>query len=114
MCIYHRNNGEFEDAITFAKSSVISMLKICGSIHPKVGECYYHLAVCCIKANKKEQALVSLQKAKTIFEHNHKQKDVAYAHVCLKLGLLFLSEDKAKEAANIIRFALSNFTDHMR
>lgn len=53
MCIYHRNNGEYEDAITFSKSSVINMLKVCGANHPKVGESYFQLASCCIKGGKK-------------------------------------------------------------
>lgn len=53
MCIYHRNNGEYEDAITFMKSSVINMLKVCGPTHQRVGECYYQLAMCCIKGGKK-------------------------------------------------------------
>lgn len=33
--LYHQNNGEFEDSITFAKSSVVNILKICGANHFK-------------------------------------------------------------------------------
>lgn len=85
------------------------MLKICGTNHQKVGQCYYELAVCCIKAGKKDEAIISLQKAKNIFEINEKQGDVAYSYVCLKLGLLFLSEGKSNEAESIVKFALSTF-----
>jgi len=85
------------------------MLKICGTNHQKVGQCYYELAVCCIKAGKKDEAIISLQKAKNIFEINEKQDDVAYSYVCLKLGLLFLSEGKSNEAESIVKFALSTF-----
>lgn len=53
MVLYHRNNAEYEDSITFSKSSVINMLKICGAMHNKVAESYYQLAFSCIKGGKK-------------------------------------------------------------
>lgn len=32
---FHLANGEYEDAITFAKSSLVNTLKICGTSHIK-------------------------------------------------------------------------------
>ncbi len=32
---YHLLNGEYEDSITFAKSSLVNLLKICGTNHTK-------------------------------------------------------------------------------
>jgi hypothetical protein len=32
---YHLTNSEYEDAITFAKSSLVNILKICGTNHEK-------------------------------------------------------------------------------
>ena len=67
FCIFHRSNSEHEDAITFCKSSVVNILKICGNNHIKIGEAYYQLALCCIKSGKKEQAIMNLKKAKNTF-----------------------------------------------
>ena len=33
--LFYQNSGEVEDAITFSKSSVINILKICGANHFK-------------------------------------------------------------------------------
>ena len=74
------------------------MLKICGTNHTKIGQAYYQLALCCIKSSKKEQAILNLKKAKTIFESNKKIDTILYASVTLKLGLMFLCENKVKEA----------------
>jgi hypothetical protein len=49
---YHMTNGEYEDAITFAKSSLVNTLKICGTNHIKTAESYYNLSLCYLKANK--------------------------------------------------------------
>lgn len=64
---YHLGRGEFEDAITFAKSSLVNMLKVCGSTHERTAECYYHLALCYIRGGRREEAMAHVRKAKHIF-----------------------------------------------
>jgi tetratricopeptide (TPR) repeat protein len=64
---YHQGAGEFEDAITFAKSSLVNVLKVCGTAHERTSECYYNLALCHIKAGRKEEAFAHINKARAIF-----------------------------------------------
>ena len=81
-------------------------MKICGANHCKTAESYFQLAQCCIKAGKQEQAVINLQKAKKIFEACDKMDTASYSLVTLKLGLIFLSEDKIKEAEEVVRYSL--------
>lgn len=56
--------------------------------------------------------MIALQKAKNILEAHSKEEEISYAQICLKLGLLFLSEGKVQEAENIVKFALLSFNRH--
>lgn len=49
---FHLQNGEYEDAITFCKSSLVNTMKICGLNHIKTGDAYFSLALCYLNSNK--------------------------------------------------------------
>jgi tetratricopeptide (TPR) repeat protein len=83
------------------------MLKICNSHHEKTAECYYHLALCYLKASRTEEAITHLNKAKTYFENYSKGGKIAYGAVCLKMGLLQLSQNKLQEALDCTNQALA-------
>ena len=68
------------------------MLQICGASHPLVGESYYELAICYMKAGRTDKAIINLEKAKSILESEDKTEEIPYALVMIKLGALFLSE----------------------
>ena len=103
---YHLNCSQFEDAIIFSKSSLVNILKVCGGSHERTSECYYHLALCYIRANRKDEAIVHIRKSKLIFENNRKTHSVAYATMSLKLALLLLNQDEIGECLNITAAAL--------
>ena len=48
------------------------MLQICGASHPLVGESYYELAICYMKAGRTDKAIINLEKAKSILESEDK------------------------------------------
>ena len=83
------------------------MLKICNSHHEKTAECYYHLALCYLKASRTEEAIMHLNKAKTYFENYGKGSKVAYGAICLKMGLLMLSQNQLSEAIKCANQALA-------
>lgn len=91
---YHLGCLEFEDSITFAKSSLVNILKVCGTAHDKTSECYYNLALCYIRAGKKEEAFAHMKKAKLIFENSGRSHSVPYAVISLKLALIYLNQDQ--------------------
>jgi tetratricopeptide (TPR) repeat protein len=103
---YHLGNGEHEDAVTFAKSSLVNILKLCGSAHEKTSECYYHLALCYIKANRSEEAVAHLKKSKSFFEEGARTNEVGYAVMCVKLGLLHLNQNEVAQAVEMTAKAL--------
>lgn len=51
---HHLIQESHQDAITFAKSSLVNILKICGTAHEKTAESYFKLACCYMKAKKTE------------------------------------------------------------
>ena len=91
---YHLSSLEFEDAVTFAKSSLVNILKVCGTAHDKTSECYYNLALCYIKAGKKEEAFAHMKKAQLIFENSGRCGSVPCAIISLKLALIYLNQDQ--------------------
>lgn len=106
---YHLTCSEFEDAITFAKSSLVNILKICGGGHEKTAECYYHLALCYIKSSKREEGILHIRKALAIFENNDKVESIAYAVMQVKLALLYLNQNEVEACVNHVRSSLAIF-----
>lgn len=118
---YHLGNNEIEDSITFAKSSLVNIFKVCGTNHEKTSEAYYNLALCFLKANKKEEAFTNIKKSKSIFENSGKTDHPSYAIILLKMGLVFLNQDQPKDCLSCTTAALgilekspiSEFEDEM-
>lgn len=106
---YHLTNSEYEDAITFAKSSLVNVLKICGTNHEKTSEAYYHLSLCYIKANKQTEAIAHLQKSKLFLESVNKTETIAYGLMCLKLGLLYLNQNQIELSLEVASHAFGIF-----
>jgi tetratricopeptide (TPR) repeat protein len=106
---YHISSHELEDATTFAKSSLVNILKVCGTGHGKTSECYYNLALCYIRCGKKEEAFSHMKKARQIFENNGGASSVPYAAISLKLALIYLNQDQTQDCLLAALTALAIF-----
>lgn len=73
------------------------MLKVCGTSHQKTAECYYHLALCYLRANRKQEALAHMKKAQGICETSNRPDSVPCALISLKLALLHLNQSQIDE-----------------
>lgn len=56
LASYHYANDNYEDAITFAKSSLVNTLNICGINHLKSAQCYLQLGLFYLKINRMNEA----------------------------------------------------------
>lgn len=87
----------------------MNILKICGGGHEKTAECYYHLALCYIKSNKRDEGILHIRKALAIFENNDKVESIAYAIMQVKLALLYLNQNEVEACVNHVRSSLAIF-----
>jgi tetratricopeptide (TPR) repeat protein len=106
---YHLSCSEYEDAITFAKSSLVNILRVCGSSHEKTAECYFRLALCYIKSSRREEGAAHIRKALAILEANAKTEGILYASMQLKLGLLLLNQGQVEDCARQVASAQAVF-----
>jgi tetratricopeptide (TPR) repeat protein len=72
----------------------VNVLKVCGTSHERTSECYYNLALCHIKAGRKEEAFAHISKARAIFEATGRTHSLPYAAISLKLALVYLNQDQ--------------------
>lgn len=84
----------------------MNVLKICGTSHEKTSECYYHLALCYIKANRRDEAINHIKKARHIFESSNRTNCVPYALMSIKLGLLLLNQNQIEDCIRTAEDAL--------
>jgi tetratricopeptide (TPR) repeat protein len=103
---YHSSHSEHEDAITFAKSSLVNTLSLCGTQHPKTSECYYHLGLYYLKAGRLDEALLHFKKAKKVQEGNKSTQSVGYCSILLKMALVDLNQNMIEEGLDYAQQAL--------
>lgn len=90
----HAINGNYESALSLAKSSLSNCIKVSGANSLAAGEKYYQLGEVFFKMGKKQDALTNYQITREILQANKRTNIDDYGYIALKLAMLNLNFSK--------------------